>query len=139
MFVCYRACSALHAFFVPKFLDDPFDNVGKQIACDSCTYSEEYGNEHGVKKLGTFGLGEVSFGEGSGYVVFIPGVCEFFRAYMKVGRECDLICLVVHGCSLFVQVNAAYFLRLAACGGEEKEVFGDTPNPVKGQCPLHSL
>ena len=31
-----------------------------------------------------FGLGEVSFSEGSGYIVFIPCVRKFFRAYVEV-------------------------------------------------------
>ena len=66
-------------------LDDAFDKVGEQVGCDACSYAEEYGYEHRVKKLGAFGLGEVSFGEGSGYVVFVPGVCEFFQGDVEVG------------------------------------------------------
>jgi len=33
------------------------------------------------------------------------------------------------------------YLFFAACGSKKrkKEFFGDTPNPGKGLCPLHSL
>jgi hypothetical protein len=78
MFVGGCALNILGVVFVDQALDDFLDEVGEQIGCNASAYREEGGYEHRVKKLRTFGLGEVCFCEGSSYVVFVPGVCEFF-------------------------------------------------------------
>ncbi len=118
MFVGRCALATLSVLFVDQALDDAFDKVGEEVTGNACAYGEEYSYEHGVKKLGAFGLGEVSFGEGAGYVVFVPGGGEFFQGDVKIGGERDLICLVGHGCLFPFYSFKIYlrFKRLAACG-----------------------
>jgi len=99
MLVSRRDLVTLGVLFVHEVLDDSFDEVREQIGGNTCADAEEYGDEHGVEKSGAFGLGEVGFGEGAGYVVFVPGVGKFFEGDVEVGGECDLIYLVVHGCA----------------------------------------
>ena len=72
-------------FLSDQALDDSFDQVGEQVGCYACAYGEKYGYEHWVEELGAFGLGEVGFGEGAGYVVFVPGGGEFFEGDVEVG------------------------------------------------------
>ena len=87
MFVGWCALATLGVLFVGQALDDTFDKVGEQVGCDACSYGEEYGYEHGVEELGAFSLGEVCFGEGACYVVFVPGGGEFFEGEVEVGES----------------------------------------------------